>query len=239
MHEKCYRAADARVVGKANLVELAYGASGINEWFGTPANPLDPRLVPGGSSSGSAVAVATGEADIAYGTDTGGSVRIPSAFCGTVGLDTTHGRISLEGIWPLAPSLDTLGPMARDVSGVIREMALLEPDFLPASAAATFIGRVRLRSVAIDPLIDAAANSALANAGLKVEALEIRSWLRGYRAGGPILDSEAVDSNRPILQEAPSGAAPFVSPVTAQATFRRFSSSRMSGSWWSRLRRRM
>src|SRR5207244_449573 len=66
------RAADVRIVGKANLHELAFGATGVNQWFGTPTNPLDPSLVPGGSSSGSAVAVATGEADVAYGSDTGG-----------------------------------------------------------------------------------------------------------------------------------------------------------------------
>src|ERR1700723_3951359 len=111
------RAAGARVVGKANLDELAFGASGVNEYFGTPVNPLDPGLVPGGSSSGSAVAVADDEADLAYGSDTGGSVRVPAAFCGITGLKTTHGRIPLDGVWPLAPSMDTIGPMARDVAG--------------------------------------------------------------------------------------------------------------------------
>ena len=84
------RAADAAIVGKANLHELAFGASGTNPWFGTPVNPLDHGLVPGGSSSGSAVAVADGEADYGYGTDTGGSVRIPAAFCGLAGLKTTY-----------------------------------------------------------------------------------------------------------------------------------------------------
>ena len=90
------RAAGVRIVGKANLHELAFGASGVNHHFGTPVNPLDPALVPGGSSSGSAVAVGSGDADVAFGSDTGGSVRIPSACCGTAGLKTTHGRVSLE-----------------------------------------------------------------------------------------------------------------------------------------------
>src|SRR4051812_26265895 len=101
------RAAGARIVGKANLHELAMLPIGTNPWFGTPVNPLDPALMPGGSSSGSAVAVATDEADVALGSDTGGSVRAPSACFGTFGLKTTHGRISLEGVSPLPPSLDT------------------------------------------------------------------------------------------------------------------------------------
>ena len=135
------RAAGARIVGKANLHELALGASGVNEYFGTPVNPLDPGRVPGGSSSGSAVAVAGGEADLAYGSDTGGSVRVPAAFCGVTGLKTTHGRISLDGVWPLAPSMDTIGPMARDVAGVAAGLALLEPGFSVDAAAATGLGQ--------------------------------------------------------------------------------------------------
>src|SRR5437899_2082184 len=80
------RRAGARIVGKTTLTELCWSASGVNPWSGTPANPLDPRRLPGGSSSGSAVAVAAGEADVALGTDTGGSVRIPAACCGIAGL---------------------------------------------------------------------------------------------------------------------------------------------------------
>src|SRR5438477_8328822 len=113
------RAAGARLVGKTNLHELAMLPIGTNPWFGTPVNPLDSDLIPGGSSSGSAVAVATDEADVAIGSDTGGSVRVPSACCGTVGLKTTYGRISLDGVWPLAPSLDTIGPMAADIAGLV------------------------------------------------------------------------------------------------------------------------
>ncbi|MBS1844070.1 MAG: amidase, partial [Actinobacteria bacterium] len=88
-------AGEARLVGKTNLSELGMGASGVNEWFGTPRNPLDPDLIPGGSSSGSAVAVAAGEAEVGIGSDTGGSVRVPAACCGIVGLKTTHCRIPL------------------------------------------------------------------------------------------------------------------------------------------------
>src|SRR6476646_5420340 len=114
------RAAGARIVGKTNLHELALLPIGTNPWFGTPVNPLDPALIPGGSSSGSAVAVATDEADVAIGSDTGGSIRVPSACCGTAGLKTTHGRVPLDGVCPLAPSLDTIGPMAATIAGVTR-----------------------------------------------------------------------------------------------------------------------
>src|SRR5580704_2124212 len=128
------RASGAQIVGRTNLHEIALGVTGINPWFGTPVNPLDPSRVPGGSSSGSAVAVAAGEARVAYGTDTGGSVRIPAACCGVCGLKTTAGRIPVAGVRPLAPSLDTVGPMAADVAGLVLGMQLLEPGFTPAEA---------------------------------------------------------------------------------------------------------
>jgi amidase len=108
------RAGGARVIGKTNLDELAMGSTGVNDWFGTPRNPLDPRLIPGGSSSGSAVAVGSGEAELAIGTDTGGSVRVPAACCGVVGLKTTHGRtmeVNLAGLPALAQPVRSAGPL--------------------------------------------------------------------------------------------------------------------------------
>jgi amidase len=191
------RAADARIVGKANLHELAFGATGVNVWFGTPENPLDPSLVPGGSSSGSAVAVATGEADVAYGSDTGGSVRIPSACCGTAGLKTTHGRISLDGVWPLALSLDTVGPMARDIAGVVLGMQLLEPGFKVAGAAPTTVGRFRLEGT--DPQIDAAVDRALVAAEVDVVDIELPGWQAAYATNGVILIAEAWKADRHLL----------------------------------------
>ena len=195
------RAAGAAIVGKVNLHELAFGASGVNEWSGTPVNPLDPRLVPGGSSSGSAVAVADGEADIAYGSDTGGSIRIPSAFCGITGLKTTHGRIPLDGVWPLAPSLDTVGPMARNIAGVATGMALLEPGFAIDAAAAARVGRIRLAGYAVDPGIDAAVDAALQASGIEVTEVELPGWLEAREMCGVILDAEAVQSNRVLLTD--------------------------------------
>src|SRR4051795_7966905 len=156
------RAAGGRIFGKAHPHELATMPIGTNPWFGNPINPLDAALIPGGSSSGSAVAVANDDAEVALGSDTGGSVRIPSACCGTAGLKTTYGRISLDGVWPLAPSFDTIGPIARDMAGVEAGMALLEPGFRAAPAAAVRVGRVRTDA---DPVIEAAVDAALLAAG--------------------------------------------------------------------------
>jgi amidase len=164
------RAADARIVGKVNLHELAMLPLGTNPWFGTPTNPLDGALIPGGSSSGSAVAVADGDADVAYGTDTGGSVRIPSACCGVAGLKTTHGRIPLDGVWPLVSSLDTIGPLARDIAGVELGMQLLEPGFAAASSPARRIGRLPTTG---DSLIESAVDAALAAAGFDVVPIDL------------------------------------------------------------------
>jgi amidase len=163
------RAADARIVGKTNLTELAATGVGTNPWFGTPINPIDPDRIPGGSSSGSAVALGAGDADVAYGSDTGGSVRIPAACCGVVGLKTTFGRVPLDGVWPLGRSLDTIGPMGRDIAGAELGMQLLEPGFTRADAAATVVGRIATQA---DPVVDAAVDAALAAAGFEVVVVD-------------------------------------------------------------------
>jgi amidase len=191
------RAAGARIVGKVNLHELAMGTTGVNPWFGTPVNPLDPSLVPGGSSSGSAVAVASGDADVAFGSDTGGSVRIPSACCGTAGLKTTWGRIPLEGVWLLSESLDTIGPMARDVAGLIIGMELLEPGFRAAGDAPRVVGRLALAGA--DPAIDEAVDRALAAAEVEVVPIELPGWDPSREAGGTILIAEAWANDRALL----------------------------------------
>jgi amidase len=195
------RTAGAAIVGKANLHELAYGGSGVNRWFGTPVNPLDPALVPGGSSSGSAVAVADAEADIAYGSDTAGSVRIPAAFCGVTGLKTTHGRIPLRGVWPLAPSLDTVGPLSRDVAGTAAGMALLEPGFAVSAQPARRVGRLRPAQVSVDPRLDAAVDAALARCGLEVTEVSLPGWQDALRAGRAIMVAEAAQSDAHLLAD--------------------------------------
>lgn len=109
-------AAGAVIVSRTNLHEFAYGFSSENPWFGPVHNPLDTGTSAGGSSGGSAAAVAAGQVPIAIGTDTGGSVRVPAALCGVYGLKVTHGRIPLTGVFPLAASLDTVGPIAATVA---------------------------------------------------------------------------------------------------------------------------
>ena len=120
--------AGAQFLGKTYTDELAYSMSGINAHFGAPRNGAAPDRITGGSSSGSAAAVSNNLVDFALGTDTGGSVRCPSSHCGLIGLRPTHGLINLEGCLPLAPSLDTCGWLARDISVFARVGAVLLDD---------------------------------------------------------------------------------------------------------------
>src|SRR4029077_16636380 len=176
------RARNVQIVGKTNLSEFAVAPSGINDFFGTPRSPLSRRskIIPGGSSSGSAVAVASGMADVAFGTDTAGSVRVPAACCGIVGLKTTFGLVSLKGVFPVEPKhLDTVGPMGKDVDHVVQGMDLLVNGFAARYQAAIAakplakdirIGRLYLEGT--DPRINKAVDDALARAGFRVVPLD-------------------------------------------------------------------
>ncbi len=195
-------AGEARIVGKTNLDELAINDTGVNEWFGTPPNPLDPSLIPGGSSSGSAAAVGSGAAEVGIGTDTGGSVRVPAACCGVVGLKTTHGRIPVEGVVPLAQSLDTVGPIGRDLAAVVLGMRLLEPGFAPG-APAGLIGRVRVPGV--DPRIDAAIDRALAAAEVEVVEFELPGWDLASDKAKRLGLVEAARNHGALLDREPDG----------------------------------
>jgi amidase len=201
------RAAHARIVGKTNLHELAMLPLGTNPWFGTPTNPLDSALIPGGSSSGSAVAVAVGDADMALGSDTGGSIRVPSACCGTVGLKTTHGRVSTDGVWPLAPSLDTIGPMATTVGGIAAGMALLEPGFRPDPAGPQVIGRLRTGG---DPRIETAVDDALRSAEFDVVPVDWAGFELAMQCFTAIFFAEAWDCNRDLIHQHPDELGPDV-----------------------------
>ncbi|MDN3517463.1 amidase [Aquisalimonas lutea] len=119
------RKAGAVLTGHTNMTEFAYSGVGLNPHFGTPDNPLAPGRIPGGSSSGSAVAVARGMAAAGIGTDTGGSVRIPAAFCGLVGFKPTQKRVPRDGVFPLSTTLDTVGPIAPTVDCCARLDAVM------------------------------------------------------------------------------------------------------------------
>ncbi len=169
------------IVGKTNLSEFAVSPSGFNGYFGTPKSPLSGwrALLPGGSSCGSAVAVALGLADVSFGTDTAGSVRVPAACSGVVGLKTTHGLIPLEGVYPIEPRhLDTIGPLARDIDHTVTGMELLQDGFAGKyaaaraahpSAAGIRIGRLKLEGT--DSKIDQAVDRALVQTGFQVVPL--------------------------------------------------------------------
>jgi aspartyl-tRNA(Asn)/glutamyl-tRNA(Gln) amidotransferase subunit A len=124
-----------RMVGKANLHEFAWGITSENDHYGWVPNPAAPGRVSGGSSGGSGAALAAGLVDAALGSDSGGSIRIPAACCGVVGFKASFGAVPIDGCWPLAPSYDTAGPMARDVASCERMMEALAPGYEPLSRA--------------------------------------------------------------------------------------------------------
>ena len=196
------REGGARIVGKTGLTELCWSATGINHWAGTPVNPRDPARLPGGSSSGSAVAVALAEADVALGTDTGGSVRVPAACCGVVGLKTTHGRVPVKGVYPLAPSLDTVGPLGADVAAVELGMRLLEPAFrVPDSPGPLIAGRITVAGAfsEADPAIEAAVDRALDAAGVAVTRVPGWNADAAVSAAGVIIDAEGFRTNAYLM----------------------------------------
>jgi amidase len=201
-----------QIVGKANLSEFAVAPSGFNEYFGTPASPLScsRKLLPGGSSCGSAVAVASGMADVALGTDTAGSIRVPAAWCGVVGLKTTHGLVPIAGVFPIEPEhLDTVGPMGKDIAHTVQGMDLLQDGFAALYAAAVAakpsakeirIGRLNLKGT--DPKIDEAVDEALTRTGFQVISLEdaVREeWERAKKDGNEIAAAGAWISAKRFL----------------------------------------
>lgn len=178
------RERNVRIVGKTNLTEFAITVSGKNSFFGTPKSRLDGRneVIPGGSSSGSAMAVATDMADVSFGTDTGGSIRVPAACCGVYGLKTTFGLVSTKGVFPISPKhLDTVGPMARNISDLAQGMSLLQRGFAtryknavadkPLARDIT-IGRLYLDGT--NPEIDQAIDAKLAAKHFKIIKLHKR-----------------------------------------------------------------
>lgn len=197
------------IVGKTNLTEFAVTVSGENRHFGMPRNRWDGRhdYIPGGSSSGSAVAVARGYADVAFGTDTAGSIRVPAACCGIFGLKTTFGLVPIEGVFPISPKhLDTVGPMARTVDDLVRGMDLLQEGFAgkyraamarKPSARQYTVGRLYLNGThgEIDRVID----EALRARGFRVVKLDggfREAWKQAERDGKTVAMADAWVSDR-------------------------------------------
>ncbi|GIX15330.1 MAG: hypothetical protein KatS3mg118_3289 [Paracoccaceae bacterium] len=199
-------------LGKVNLSEFAYSGLGLNPHFGTPRNPhgRDAHRAPGGSSSGSAVAVAAGLAPCALGTDTGGSIRVPAALNGIVGLKTTEGRIDKSGVFPLSETLDTVGPLGRSVMDcVLLDMAMRGAPETPVRRAdPREVEIVVAENVVLDDLEpEVAANferalSRLSQAGMTVrairsEALQIAADITA--AHGTITAAEAYHHHRAVI----------------------------------------
>ncbi|BFT62675.1 amidase family protein [Pseudomonas moorei] len=182
-------AAGWQIVGKTNLHELAFGVTGINDWTGTPINPQAPDRVPGGSSSGSASAVAAGQADIAIGTDTGGSVRVPAACCGVAGLKPTYGRVSRVGAHPLESSLDCVGPFARRMDDLIAAMQVICPGF-EAQSLPNASAKVAFLEVGCDPHLQASLGAAADRAGWRRGNLRLSEFEAAFAAGLTVINFE-------------------------------------------------
>jgi amidase len=209
-------AAGARFVGKTHTAELAFSLDGRNEHYGTPVNPAATDRVPGGSSSGSAAAVAGGLVDIALGSDTGGSVRGPASFCGIIGLRPSHGRVDITGVMPLAPSLDTVGWFAReiDVFAEVGGVLLGDDDSGPALTQAVIAEDAfpflddDAREV-LDPLIRRVARTLSSPRSVEMAPEGLEAWrdvfrtLQGYeawQAHGAWVEAHKPDLNRGVAE---------------------------------------
>ncbi len=223
------RAAGAVLLGRTNMSEFAFSGLGLNPHHGTPAHPHDAARITGGSSSGAAVSVALGMADVALGTDTGGSIRIPSAFCGLTGFKPTARRVPLAGAYPLSRSLDSAGPLARSVDCCAIVDAVLSGEPLQAAEATPPLAGLRL-GVTHDLMLDgldaevaAAFDAALARlsaAGAEIVDFgfaELRE-LPTINAAGGLVTAEAWQLHRARLED-PAQAARY-DPRVAQRTRR-------------------
>jgi aspartyl-tRNA(Asn)/glutamyl-tRNA(Gln) amidotransferase subunit A len=185
------------VLGKTNLHEFAYGITSDNPHFGAVVNPLDPSRIPGGSSGGNAAALAARLCDVALGTDSAGSVRLPAACCGIAGFKPTHGLVPVDGVFPLARSFDTLGPMGREVRGLAQMMALLGTDAVePLDTSGREVRAAVAWTEHADPLVRARVEK---TATLLPQAERIDFPLPGDL--NPAFQAEAADVHRELFAE--------------------------------------
>lgn len=213
--------AGAVVIGKTNMTEFAYSGLGINPHFGTPANPWDRanQRIPGGSSSGAAVAVADGMCCGAVGSDTGGSVRIPAAFCGLTGYKPTARRIASGGLLPLSPSLDSIGVIAHDVASCIAlDAAIAEQALRPESPSLAQARFAVPQTLVLDGLDEEVATAfqralkRLAQAGARIEAIPCSEFaeLAEINAAGGFTALESWHWHQSLIAENAEGYDPRV-----------------------------
>jgi aspartyl-tRNA(Asn)/glutamyl-tRNA(Gln) amidotransferase subunit A len=203
------RAAGAVLIGRTNMTEFAFSGVGINPHYGTPGNPYDRRLIPGGSSSGAAVSVGDGQAVVAIGTDTGGSVRIPAAFCGIAGFKPTQYRISRDGAVPLSTTLDSIGPLANSIACCAIADAIMagEPPVAPAPMPIEAVRLAVPQSYVLDGLAPdvanafAAACAALSRAGAHIVDIPLTELaeLPAINAEGGFAPIEAYAWHQPLM----------------------------------------
>jgi aspartyl-tRNA(Asn)/glutamyl-tRNA(Gln) amidotransferase subunit A len=209
------RLADAGMVcvGKTNLSELAFSGLGLNPHFGTPPNPRAPGCAPGGSSSGSAVAVAADIVPVAIGTDTSGSIRVPAAFCGIAGFKPSAARVDRRGILPLAPTLDSVGPLATSVRDLVAVDAALRAAAPAGGDAAPLIVPDGGFADDVEPAIGRAFAAAVAALGARVERRPIPALdaaLAAFDAHGSLVAHEAWRTHAALLD---GGDAERLDPV--------------------------
>jgi aspartyl-tRNA(Asn)/glutamyl-tRNA(Gln) amidotransferase subunit A len=203
------RAGGAVIVAKTNMSEFAYSGVGANPHFGTPGNPADRKRVPGGSSSGAVVAAADGMCEIAIGTDTGGSCRIPAALCGIVGYKPSRQRIPTDGAFPLSYSIDSVGPIARSVEACAKADAIMAGETFtpnePVPLAGLRIGVVQgaplenLDETVAKRFSDAIARLRQANARLSEEKLALLDGMARVNSKGGVQPAEAFTVHRDLL----------------------------------------
>jgi aspartyl-tRNA(Asn)/glutamyl-tRNA(Gln) amidotransferase subunit A len=216
------RAAGAVIVGSTNMSEFAFSGVGFNPHYGTPGNPADRKRVPGGSSSGAAVSVADGMVVAALGTDTGGSVRIPAAVCGIVGFKPTARRVPIDGVVPLATSLDSIGPLANSVEccaivdAVFAGEPIAVPEPMPLAGLRLAVPMHYVMDD-VDPGVAKAferALRALAGIGVKVEHIDLPqlSELPAINAKGGFAAAESWAWHRELLARRGNVYDPLVAP---------------------------
>lgn len=185
--------AGCRIVGKANMHELAYGVTGANAFTGTPVNPLFPDRIVGGSSSGSAAAVAAKMVEFAIGTDTGGSIRMPAACCNVFGLKPTFDAVPRKGAVPAQSSLDCIGPFARDMATITKAAEIIIPGFTAQAAPkAEELVLARL-DCAADGEVVSAVDGVLTRASATIRSARLDDLESAFRAGITIMAAEMWD----------------------------------------------